>query len=333
MGKYLDAERPRQLAWWAPHAVERSLDPRHAGKYPFRLPKERAGDNLYPPAAEAIQGYFVRHQITWHRERGHLCSSQVACLNFLFPLGTEPEALADLLRSTRAPGMPGIRRALEIDPGSESPYVAFEYIGPDGVPLIGEGQVGRKRTRGANCTSADAAVLVETEDGHRELLLIEWKLTESYSSTPLRYSKSKTDRCAIYENAREEYAVLAEDSPTFESYFYEPTYQLLRQQLLAAALEKHRVLGAERVRVVHISPAINHELHRVTSPALQVYGDDVFEVWRSALARPDRFVQMSTGAMFTQRWAARHPSIAPWWDYVSRRYESALRLDAPVGLP
>lgn len=321
MGKYLNAERPRQLAWWEQHAAERGLDPRHAGKYPFRLPKERAGDHLYPPAAGNIQRYFERNRITWHRERGHLCSSQVACLNCLFPLGSEPEALAGLLRGTRTPGMPGIERVLEIDRGSESPYIAFEYIGPE--DFLGEQRGARARTRGANCTSTDAAALVETRGGRRELLLIEWKLSESYGRTPMRYSKSKTDRCAIYEQAREEYAVLRDGGPEFESYFFEPTYQLLRQQLLAAALEKHRVLGADRVRVVHISPRQNAELHRVTSPALRARGEDVFEIWSGVLAKPDRFIPVSTGALFTEQWAAQHPRLAPWWRYVSERYVSA----------
>lgn len=327
MGKYLNAERPRQLSWWHRHAADRGLDPRHADKHPFRLPRERAAENLYPPAADSIQQYFKHHQITWHKERGHLCSSQVACLNFLFPLGTQPDALADLLRATRAPGMPTITGVLEIEPGSESPYVAFEYIGPDDVPLIGEQRPGRKRTRGANCTSADAAVLVETEGGHRELLLIEWKLTESYGRSPLRYSKSKTDRCAIYEGARSKYGVLRSETPEFEAYFFDPTYQLLRQQLLAAALESHQVLGAERVRVLHISPEANRELHRVTSPALRAHGDDVFDVWKGSLARPDRFIRVSTGTLFNEKWAARHPRLADWWRYISTRYESALTVD------
>lgn len=78
-------------------------------------------------------------------------------------------------------------------------------------------------------------MLIESEDGRRELLLIEWKLTKSYGSKPLRYSKSKTDRCATYKRARQEYAVLRESGPAFDLHFFEPTYQLLRKQLLAAA--------------------------------------------------------------------------------------------------
>lgn len=129
MGKYLDAECPSQLAGWEQHAAERSLDPRHAGEYPFRLPSERAGDRLYLSAA-VMRRYVERNRITWHRERGHLCSSQAACVNFLFLLGNEQVALADLLGGTRATGAPSITRVSEMDPGSESPYIAFEYIGP-----------------------------------------------------------------------------------------------------------------------------------------------------------------------------------------------------------
>ena len=51
-------------------------------------------------------------------------------------------------------------------------YVTFEWIGQDNylgekVPRTG------KRTRGANCTSADAALLFERTDGTRQIVLID----------------------------------------------------------------------------------------------------------------------------------------------------------------
>lgn len=83
-------------------------------------------------------------------------------------------------------------------------------------------------------------------------------------------------------------------------------------------------MGADIARVVHIAPRANAELHAVTSPALANLGGDVFDVWRGVLARPDRFVPVVTGAAFSVGWTARHPGIAQWWSYVSRRYASAL---------
>lgn len=143
MGKYLDAERPSQFAGWEQHAAERSLDPRHAGEYPFMLPPQRAHEPLYTAEranedtqrsdTHSVEYYFDHGRITWHPACVDLCGLQVACLNFFFPLSTHRQALADLLRETREPGTPSITRVSAIDPGSASPFVAFEYIGPEDV--------------------------------------------------------------------------------------------------------------------------------------------------------------------------------------------------------
>jgi hypothetical protein len=57
-------------------------------------------------------------------------------------------------------------------PVEEGRYVTFEWIGlanylGERVPRTGE------RTRGANCTSADAMVQVERADGTRQIILID----------------------------------------------------------------------------------------------------------------------------------------------------------------
>lgn len=80
-----------------------------------------------------------------------------------------------------------------------------------------------------------------------------------------------------------------------------------------------------RLLTKSVSPKHNEELHRVTSPALKEHGSDVFEVWRGVRARPYRFLALFTGQVFRDDWASRHPSLAPWWSYVSDRYASALQ--------
>jgi hypothetical protein len=122
--------------------------------------------------------------------------------------------------------------------GSAEQFVAFEWIGER--YYLGERIArGEKRTRGANCTSADAAVLFEQTDGKRQLVLIEWKYTESYPSRAIRFSARGTDRAVIYRRFYE-----AADCPIdrslvahFDDLFYEPFYQLMRQQLLAREME------------------------------------------------------------------------------------------------
>jgi hypothetical protein len=63
---------------------------------------------------------------------------------------------------------------LEIEPGR---FLTFEYIGPK--DYLHEAKNG-VRIRGAHCTSVDAAFLHRGTDGVVELVLVEWKYTESY---------------------------------------------------------------------------------------------------------------------------------------------------------
>jgi hypothetical protein len=95
-------------------------------------------------------------------------------------------------------------------------------------------------------------------------------------------------------------------------------------------MERAKENGAERVCVLHISPAANKGLHKVTAPALRHMGGDVFAVFRSLLVEPDRFAAHSTERVFgpflnldhTDR-AARH-----WAAYLRDRYRF---LSAPGG--
>ena len=53
-------------------------------------------------------------------------------------------------------------------------------------------------------------------------------------------------------------------------------------------------------------------------PALRSRGNDVFEVFRSLLVRPDDFVSRSTAAVFGK--ALSEAEAGPWADYLLDRY-------------
>ena len=159
--------------------------------YPFCIPRECAEENLYHEIRQPIMDYFARNKIKWHDGQGgkpsnHLCDSQVSCANFLFPFYDKPAALAALLR----PLFPGLQEMLPIEDGQ---YVAFEWIGEKNY--LGE-KISRngKRTRGANYTSPDVAVMFQRIEGQRQIVLIEWKYTESYYPTSYKFATSGTDR-------------------------------------------------------------------------------------------------------------------------------------------
>ena len=207
-------------------------------------------------------------------------------------------------------------------PVEDGQYVTFEWIGHENylgekVPRTG------KRTRGANCTSADAAVLFERTDGTRQIVLIEWKYTESYGGAPLKIAKSGTDRTAIYQPLfdREDCPLDKKLVPAFEALFFEPFYQFMRQQFLAHEMEQAKEFGASTVSVLHIAPDAQHGLSEshVASPS-----------WPSARPRRtsgrrwcDRLTDSSASArsICSAPCPVDHlPDMGAWLDYIGARY-------------
>ena len=324
MGKFLEVEKVRQteFKYNSPYF---SAPARADGIYKkkpraFCIPREYAKQNLYQEIRRGAIEYFARENIKWHdgqdgQPSNHLCSSQVCCVNFLFPFSDKPEALAELLR----PVFPTIQRVLPMEKAGQ--FVSFEWIGAENY--LGE-KVGRggKRSRGANFTSADGAVMFQHQDGVKQIVLIEWKYTESYGGTSLKISKSGTDRTEIYAHLYEK-----EDCPLdktklsdFGDLFYEPFYQLARQQFLAYEMEKARELGAEKVSVLHIAPASNSDFQKVTSPPFRELGATVMEVWNKLVKNEDRFTSVSVEELFGNFPVKQFPALKEWWEYSAQRY-------------
>jgi hypothetical protein len=313
MGGFLETEKPKQVQFKS--ASRYFSDPaRSAGLYkgqprPFCLPLETAGQNLFPPIRESAPAFFAAHKIKWHDGQdglpsNHLCSSQVCCVNFLFPFAEQPGALARVL----LPIFPKIQRMLQVECGQ---YVSFEWIGArnylwERAPRSGQ------RSRGANCTSADAIVMFERRDKKRQAVLIEWKYTESYGRTDLSTAPSGTDRCAIYRPLFDaaDCPIDRERLPGFDSLFYEPFYQFMRQQFLAHEMEKAHELGVDIVSVLHIAPDHNHDFRRITSPALAGLGDSATGVWKN-LVKDGRFSSVSTEKLFGNLSSDELPEMQP----------------------
>lgn len=264
------------------------------GRYQHCLPPARAAENLLPAVRDEALGYFTAHEIRWQASveggpSNHLLSSQVQCVNALAPMVRDPE------RIVRAFGaVLDVAEPLEIEPAR---LVAFEHIGA--VDHLGEVPRGPRR-RGAMTTSADAAIRYRTSTGIIEIALIEWKYTEDCRATELE--PSRFDRLSRYRPLvdRDDCPIRFDAIP-YEDVFVEPFYQLFRQQLLAHEMERARELDADRVRVVHVSPvgnvALRTALHRDSHRRA---GGDVFDIWRSMLCSPDRFVCLDS-ALFCDR--------------------------------
>lgn len=287
--------------------------------YPFCLPRQYAEENLFREIREPIMAYFARHEIKWHdgqngNPSNHMCDSQVCCANFLFPFYDKPKALAALLK----PLYPDLQEMLPIE---DDQYVAIEWIGQKNY--LGE-KISRngKRTRGANFTSADAAVMFKHFNGQKQIVLIEWKYTESYFSTWLKLAKSGTDRTKIYEHL-----YLADDCPLnkdlikdFDDLFFEPFYQLMRQQFLAHEMENAHELGADIVSLLHISPGHNNDIMRVTSPELKKIEISPTRIWAKLVKTPGRFIGEYTENLFDNFDTQTFPELKKWQKYIVTRY-------------
>jgi hypothetical protein len=324
MGRFLESEKER-LSIFKSTSNYFSEDAREDGVYkgkprPFCLPRSYSGENVYTGIREEVIEYFTNYEINWHdaidrKPSNHLCDSQVCCVNFLYPFAYEPEALRELL----FPLFPNIKRVIPME--QKGQYLSIEWIGLENY--LGEKQPGPgKRTRGANFTSADAAVMFQRTDGQRQIVLIEWKYTESYSGASLKKAKSGTDRTKIYEHLyeRDDFPIDKALLPSFDDLFYEPFYQFMRQQLLAHEMERAKELGANIVSLLHIAPNHNQEFQRVTSPKLSSIGESVIDVWKKLQRPPHRFDSVSTEDLFGGFSIRQFPEMTEWWEYITARY-------------
>lgn len=254
----------------------------------FCLPAEFAPLNLLPEVREGALALFGELGIPWHAgidggPGNHLLSSQVQCVNALAPMVSDPGRVAAAFGDTV-----GVGQVLEIESGR---YLTFEYIGP--TDFFGEA-AGGERVRGARCTSVDAAFLHRAADGLRELVLVEWKYTESYRLRDPDPGRDEIRRRRYAAALADPAGPVRDDLLAFEQLLDEPLYQLMRQQLLADALERARV--ADRVRVVHVLPPANTAYQQcLPRPEQRALGGSVSQVWRRLLRRPERFTALDPG--------------------------------------
>ena len=317
----LDGFIPAQRLAQADHFTAVCPEPGYKGSA-YRLAPHHRTFNLAPSIRDAAPAYFAENQITWHIHANHGLSSQVCCLNFLMPLATRPDALSRLMGGVfgiEAPEMLEVERG----PDGQPWFVGFEWIGER--DYLNEGGASSSRTRGANATSSDAIVRFR-HAGRVETVLIEWKYTETYGApipNKVREGADRTPNEVRADRYRE--LVFAPNGPIrndlnlkLEDFFWEPFYQLLRQQTLAFQMEKAREAGAERVRVLHISPAGNRRLHAVTSKPLKRFGTDAFAVFAATLADPTAFIGRTIEQVFGPLMAEMPDD--PWSAYLASRY-------------
>lgn len=315
---FITDEQAIQLDYFGRHFSDRVG---HRGR-PFQLKHDSRFDGLLPNIRDvAVRLFDKQHlNIQWHPYIGHGRSSQACCVNFLMPLADKPELLSRWIGhviGTEPREMLPVEKAM----AGDHRFVAFEYTGPNDKDFLGEAN-GGVPGRGAHATAADAAVAWVDADGRRQLLLIEWKYSEQYRGHRLSPDSSGKRLTRYADMAFAPNGPIRADlGLTLTDFFFEPFYQLLRQQMLAWQIERHADFDV--VRVLHLSPGGNRALHLITAPKLQVVDgvahDDAFDAYRSTLVEPSAFLNVPTERAFAP--LACWPE-ASWCETLVERYPS-----------
>jgi len=260
--------------------------------------------NLHPTIRASAINYFRENNIAWWGEdksklSGHLLSSQIACLNHLFPIRNNKELALLILQGI----CPEIIEPVLIDNG----YVGFEVIGAENY--LGE----KSHIRGEYSTSIDAVMVGQKPNGKSIIVLIEWKYTESYDIGENKYISS---RAQIYDKLIEN-----RDSP-FHSLtpgvmYFEPFYQLMRQTLLGWKMVNAKEFNADEFMHIHIIPKGNKELlERNTSTVL--IGKSMSGAWKRVLKKPKLYNVVEPERLLKP--LVEIKPIRQWLKYLKTRY-------------
>ena len=234
-------------------------------------------NNLYNGIRPDAINYFKNNKIGWWGGKnvsGHILSSQVACVNHLFPIRENPEILIHIINNVTGMDFEEVLPIpdwLDITEGKKH-YIAFEAVSyKDHLNEIKEEGV---LTRGSNCTSIDALMIAKDKNQDVWIIPIEWKYTEFYENQ----DKSKEDRTNEPKGANGKgkerlfrYSDLISQSKRLKTldkyegsiYFQEPFYQLMRQTLWSEqiiAKESEKWYNATKFLHLHIVPSANRDL-------------------------------------------------------------------------
>jgi len=261
---------------------------------------------LWNGIRENAINYFSKNNISWwngkSKPSGHILSSQIACLNHLYPLRQRKDCCDAILKNIEGQ----INSALFVDTG----FIEFEKTGIK--PLGKEKSI----QRGANSTSIDALMVGEKENGKRILVLIEWKYTESYTNNSLLISESGKNRLKVYEELLNDLnsPILCDN---FENLFYEPYYQLMRQTLLAWEMSKRKEYKADDWLHIHVIPKENYEL-RNTITSKNLNGNTLEESWKKLLKFPEKYIVISPEDFISP--ISNCSGTKSLLDYLTKRY-------------
>jgi hypothetical protein len=305
-------------------------------KYPFVL--KYSDNNFYKPILNSAKDYFNKNDIAWWKGKeptGHALSSQIACVNHLFPLRNDKEAVLSLLSSFSSDFIDVLKITTD---QYASEYISFEQVSDN--DLLNEG----KPARGTNCTSIDACIYTLHKNGSRWLIPIEWKYTETYEEKNKGIGSSGETRHKRYDALIQQSSQLiyhteqlAMGGPQGEGaypiagtgtshYYVEPFYQLMRQTLWADQMKKHKneeTICADDYIHIHVVPSKNIDMlekiytsYRWDGQFTKKYEMNMEKTWRSWLINQDKYKLISP-EIFLANVGNKYDDLK---QYLSKRY-------------
>lgn len=247
--------------------------------YPYHL--QTASNNLYDPCRSQICDYIDKNGIGWWNGSlpNNPLSSQVACLNHLFPIRNDKKAVLALVKEI-CPEIVDVIK-IETDEKSMQAYIQFEAI--TDTDHLNE----KRSTRGSNCTSLDALIVGKHKDGRTILFPIEWKYVEAYGNTDKASGAPGVTRKMRYDELIKHSKQLKQSVP--DIYYHEPFYQLMRQTLWAEQMiefKNDETIKADNFIHIHVVPSENKQLLDKT---YKVSGKNMEESWRDHLIDQSKY--------------------------------------------
>ncbi|WP_300718864.1 hypothetical protein [uncultured Desulfovibrio sp.] len=312
---------------------------------PFVL--QEAEKNIWAPIRENVLLYFNGHwpeadgKISFWRSggeklvgghvcrlpTGHVLSSQVACINHLFPLCRDKGAATMLLRGLRS----DIEEALPVDIHARGLFVEFEVVG--GGSYLNEESRSGQLMRGMQATSVDAVMKGRDSQGNIRLFLIEWKYTEKYGGKKRSHGhlESRLWRYRSFftrDSSPFTFCNSDRDSKFFQELLTEPYYQLMRQTLLGWRMIQDPQHNGDATCFTHLMviPRGNTVL-RSRSASIADRGGSLEDEWNALVREPALFPASEE----LLRPLAGLEKYAPLLQYLALRYwrEDAVSTENP----
>lgn len=258
--------------------------------YPYILKHEYSLNNLYSQIRQDVLEYFKLNDIEWWGQSddryfptGNLVSSQIQCLNHLFAIRADYDAVLKIIQTQ----IPDIKEILP-SPIDEKfcemykfPYETPSYISFEFTYNNKEYFKERCNKRGANCTSVDAFVYAKDDRGKYVLIPIEWKYTETYA----KFIDKETYKKVVYVVKKRYLDKIATNDSHLtsweKSYYLDPFYELARQSLLMARIISEKPFPADYYQHIVVCPTDNKEMWadaKTFKDSLSKYGNELFHI-------------------------------------------------------